>query len=179
MIKRFDWTILNNFSLLVSRNQQDWDLKLILHAHRSTVREISGYIPSQMLFSSELSLPCYLFFWLSTRYPFITRGIPLRSSGMFWKHSQLCSKVDYLGKRENEYEIQYQSNKTWILGLWLSLVMESISWKRFFPKLQSNWGSPYTVLKKLNDAVAQIQKLSSSKQKVVHYDRLALYCRVN
>ncbi|GFV46736.1 retrovirus-related Pol polyprotein from transposon 412 [Trichonephila clavipes] len=51
MVERFNRTILNNLSLMVSKNQQDWDQKvpLFLLAYRSAVHETTGYSPSQML----------------------------------------------------------------------------------------------------------------------------------
>ncbi|GFU47757.1 retrovirus-related Pol polyprotein from transposon 412 [Trichonephila clavipes] len=52
MVERFNRTILNSLSLLVSSNQQNWDKKLpfFLLAYRSAVDETPGYSPSQMLF---------------------------------------------------------------------------------------------------------------------------------
>ncbi|GFX20790.1 transposon Tf2-11 polyprotein [Trichonephila clavipes] len=59
MVERFNRTILNNLSLMVSKNQQDWDQKvpLFLLAYRSAVHETTGYSPSQMLFGRDLRLP--------------------------------------------------------------------------------------------------------------------------
>ncbi|GFX63474.1 retrovirus-related Pol polyprotein from transposon 412 [Trichonephila clavipes] len=55
----FNRTILNNLSLMVSKNQQDWGQKvpLFLLAYRSAVHETTGYSPSQMLFGRDLRLP--------------------------------------------------------------------------------------------------------------------------
>ncbi|GFU87651.1 hypothetical protein TNCV_2935731 [Trichonephila clavipes] len=67
MVERFNRTILNSLSLLVSSNQQDWDKKLpfILLAYRSAVHETTGYSPSQLLFRRDLRLPAdILFSWL-------------------------------------------------------------------------------------------------------------------
>ena len=64
MVEKFNHTILDNLSLLVFRNQQEWDLKLplFLLTYSSAVCETTGYTPSQMLFGHELRLPCDLFF---------------------------------------------------------------------------------------------------------------------
>ncbi|GFW52475.1 retrovirus-related Pol polyprotein from transposon 412 [Trichonephila clavipes] len=63
MVERFNRTILNNLSPMVSKNQQDWDQKvpLFLLAYRSAVHETTGYSPSQMLFAGSSS-PCDLLF---------------------------------------------------------------------------------------------------------------------
>ncbi|GFX92662.1 retrovirus-related Pol polyprotein from transposon 412 [Trichonephila clavipes] len=64
MVERFNQTILNGLSLLVSSNQQDWDKKLPFFrlAYRSAVHETTGYTPSQMLFGRDLRLPADLLF---------------------------------------------------------------------------------------------------------------------
>ncbi|GFY22205.1 retrovirus-related Pol polyprotein from transposon 412 [Trichonephila clavipes] len=64
MVERFNRTILNSLSLLVSSNQQDCDKKspFFLLAFRSAVHETTGYYPSQMLFGRDLRLPADLLF---------------------------------------------------------------------------------------------------------------------
>ncbi|GFS55044.1 retrovirus-related Pol polyprotein from transposon 412 [Trichonephila clavipes] len=63
MVERFNRTILNNLSLLVSNNQQDYKkLPFFLIAYRSAVHETTGYSPSQMLFGRDLRLPADLLF---------------------------------------------------------------------------------------------------------------------
>ncbi|GFW23043.1 retrovirus-related Pol polyprotein from transposon 412 [Trichonephila clavipes] len=56
MVERFNRTILNSLSLLVSSNQQDWDKKLplFLLVYRSALHKTTGYSPSQMLFGRDL-----------------------------------------------------------------------------------------------------------------------------
>ncbi|GFT23544.1 retrovirus-related Pol polyprotein from transposon 412 [Trichonephila clavipes] len=64
MVERFNRTILNSLSLLVSSNKQDWDKKLpfFLLAYRGVVHETASYSPSQMLFGRDLRLPADLLF---------------------------------------------------------------------------------------------------------------------
>ncbi|GFU61242.1 retrovirus-related Pol polyprotein from transposon 412 [Trichonephila clavipes] len=64
MVERFNRTILNSLSLLVSSNQHDWDKKLpfFLLAYRISVHETTGYSPSQMPFERDLRLPTDLLF---------------------------------------------------------------------------------------------------------------------
>ncbi|GFT31404.1 retrovirus-related Pol polyprotein from transposon 412 [Trichonephila clavipes] len=61
----------------------------------------------------------------------------------------------------------HEGDKVW---LWNPKRRKGLS-----PNLQSNWEGPYTVLKRLNDVVVRIQKSPHSKQKVIHYNRLAPY----
>ena len=46
MVERFNHTILNNLSLLLSQNQHDWDLKLLLFlfTYRSAVHETTAIL---------------------------------------------------------------------------------------------------------------------------------------
>ncbi|GFU33264.1 retrovirus-related Pol polyprotein from transposon 412 [Trichonephila clavipes] len=62
MIERFNRTIRNSLSLLVSSDQQNWDKKLsfFLLAYGSAIHETTGYSPSQMLFGQDLRLPADL-----------------------------------------------------------------------------------------------------------------------
>ncbi|GFW99443.1 retrovirus-related Pol polyprotein from transposon 412 [Trichonephila clavipes] len=64
LVERFNRTILNRLSLLVSSNQQDWYKKLpfFLLAYRSAVHETTGYSPSLMLFGRDFRLPADLLF---------------------------------------------------------------------------------------------------------------------
>ncbi|GBM98259.1 hypothetical protein AVEN_168786-1 [Araneus ventricosus] len=43
------------------------------------------------------------------------------------------------------------------------------------PKLQQNWEGPYTVVKKMNDAVYRVQRFPNAKPKVIHINRLDPY----
>ncbi|GFY31601.1 retrovirus-related Pol polyprotein from transposon 412 [Trichonephila clavipes] len=64
MLERFNRTILNSLSLLVSSNQQDWDKKLpfFLLAYRSAAYETTSYSISQMFLGWDLRLPADLKF---------------------------------------------------------------------------------------------------------------------
>ncbi|GFW27970.1 retrovirus-related Pol polyprotein from transposon 412 [Trichonephila clavipes] len=64
MVERFNRTILNSLSLLVSSNQKDWGKKLpfFLLAYRSAVHETTGYSPFQMLFGRDLRMLADLLF---------------------------------------------------------------------------------------------------------------------
>ncbi|KFM56688.1 Retrovirus-related Pol polyprotein from transposon 412, partial [Stegodyphus mimosarum] len=174
MVERFNRTILNNLSLVVSRNQQDWDKKLplFLLAYRSAVHETTGYSPSQMLFGRDLRLPCDLLFGrppdapsspeeyiqdLQARFEvmhnFARERVNLATEKMKTRYDTRAT-----GHRFNE------GDKVW---LWNPTRRKGLS-----PKLQSPWDGPYTVLNRLNDVVVRIRKSSNSKPKVVHYDRL-------
>ncbi|GFW33585.1 CCHC-type domain-containing protein [Trichonephila clavipes] len=81
--------------------------------------------------------------------------------------------IPWLEKMRIQYDARapghhfHEGNKVW---LWNPKRRKGLS-----PKLQTNWEGPYTVLKRLNDVVVQIQKSPHSKLKVIHYNRLASY----
>ncbi|GFV45698.1 retrovirus-related Pol polyprotein from transposon 412 [Trichonephila clavipes] len=62
MVERFNRTILNSLSLLISSNQQDWDKKLPFSCLPTGVpfTKPPAIPPSQMLFGRDLRLPADL-----------------------------------------------------------------------------------------------------------------------
>ncbi|GFV98468.1 retrovirus-related Pol polyprotein from transposon 412 [Trichonephila clavipes] len=141
MVERFYRTILNNLSLLVSSNQQDWDIKLpfFLLAYRSAVHETTGYSPSQMLFERDLRLPADL---LCSRPP----DAPLPSEEYIQKLQAWLEEIHHLaGKRigmvfektKTRYDARatghdfHEGDKVW---LW-----NPERHKGLHPKLQTNW----------------------------------------
>ncbi|GFW03768.1 retrovirus-related Pol polyprotein from transposon 412 [Trichonephila clavipes] len=77
MIDRFNRTILNSLSILVSSNLQYWDKKLpiFMLAYSSAVHETTGYPPSQMLFGRDLLLPADLLFSWPPDAPWCLKSI--------------------------------------------------------------------------------------------------------
>ncbi|GFX24076.1 myb-binding protein 1A [Trichonephila clavipes] len=170
MVDRFNQTILNSLSLLVSSNQQDWDKKLpfFLLAYRSAVHETTGYSPSQMLFGRDLHLPADLLF---SRPP----DAPLAPEEYIEKLQARMEKMHHLsreriGMASEKMKTRYDARATghdFHEG-------DKVEWNgirnvtKDSPKLQTSWEGPYTVLKRLNDVVVQIQKSPHSKSKVKH-----------
>ncbi|GFW79989.1 retrovirus-related Pol polyprotein from transposon 412 [Trichonephila clavipes] len=172
MVERFNRTILNSLSLLVSSNQQDWDKKLpfFLLSYRSAVHETTSYSPSQMLFGRDLRLPADLLF---SRPP----DAPLAPEEYIEKLQTRMEEMHHLArerigmaseKMKTQYDARatghfHEGDKVW---LWNPKRRKGLS-----PKLQTNWEGPYTVLKRINDVVVRIQKSPHSKPKVIHYNR--------
>lgn len=177
MVERFNRTILNNLSLMVSRNQQDWDQKLplFLLAYRSAVHETTGYSPSQMLFGHNLRLPCDLLFGRPPDAPSSPEEYVEDLQARFEAvHNFARERISVATeKMKTRYDTKatgpqfHEGDKVW---LWNPKRQKGLS-----PKLQSHWDGPYTVLNRLNDVVVRIRKSPNSKPRVVHYDRLAPY----
>ncbi|GFS52646.1 retrovirus-related Pol polyprotein from transposon 412 [Trichonephila clavipes] len=181
MVERFNRTILNNLSLMVSKNQQDWDQKvpLFLLAYRSAVHETTGYSPSQMLFGRDLRLPCDLLFGLPPDTPSSPEEYVQNLQARFEDVHNLARERINLRteKMKTRYDTKAtghqfkEGDKVWFYN--------PTRRKGLSPKLQSHWDGPYTILKIINDVVIRIRKSTNSKPRVVHYDRLAPYCGHN
>ncbi|GFT98290.1 retrovirus-related Pol polyprotein from transposon 412 [Trichonephila clavipes] len=177
MVERFNRTILNNLSLMVSKNQQDWDQKvpLFLLAYRSAVHETTGYSPSQMLFGRDLRLPCDLLFGRPPDTPSSPEVYVQNLQARFEDVHNLARERINLRteKMKTRYDTKAtghqfkEGDKVWFYN--------PTRRKGLSPKLQSHWDGPYTILKIINDVVIRIRKSTNSKPRVVHYDRLAPY----
>ncbi|GFX31590.1 retrovirus-related Pol polyprotein from transposon 412 [Trichonephila clavipes] len=177
MVERFNRTILNNLSLIVSKNQQDWDQKvpLFLLAYRSAVHETTGYSPSQMLFGRDLRLPCDLLFGRPPDTPSSPEEYVQNLQARFEDVHNLARERINLRteKMKTRYDTKAtghqfkEGDKVWFYN--------PTRRKGLSPKLQSHWDGPYTILKIINDVVIRIRKSTNSKPRVVHYDRLAPY----
>ncbi|GFW81996.1 retrovirus-related Pol polyprotein from transposon 412 [Trichonephila clavipes] len=177
MVERFNRTILNNFSLMVSKNQQDWDQKvpLFLLAYRSAVHETTGYSPSQMLFGRDLRLPCDLLFGRPPDTPSSPEEYVQNLQARFEDVHNLARERINLRteKMKTRYDTKAtghqfkEGDKVWFYN--------PTRRKGLSPKLQSHWDGPYTILKIINDVEIRIRKSTNSKPRVVHYDRLAPY----
>ncbi|GFV47320.1 retrovirus-related Pol polyprotein from transposon 412 [Trichonephila clavipes] len=176
MVERFNRTILNSLSLLVSSNQQDWDKKLsfFLLAYRSAVHETTDYSPSQMLFGRD-RLPADLLFSHPPDAPLAPEEyIEKLQARMEEMHHLARERIGMASeKMKTRYDTRatghnfHESDKVW---LWNPKRRKGLSLK-----LQTNWESPYTVLKRRNDVMVRIPKSPHSKPKVIHYNRLAPY----
>ncbi|GFW46348.1 retrovirus-related Pol polyprotein from transposon 412 [Trichonephila clavipes] len=165
MVERFNRTILNSLSLLVSSNQQDWDKKLpffpaCLQECRSRDHRL---FPSQMLFGRDLRLPADLLFSRPPDALLVPEEyIEKLQARMEVMHHLARERIGMASKKmKTRYDARAtghefrEGNKVW---LWNPKRRKGLS-----PKLQTNWKVPYTVLKRLNDVVVRIQKSPHSK----------------
>ncbi|GFV78977.1 retrovirus-related Pol polyprotein from transposon 412 [Trichonephila clavipes] len=162
MVERFNRTILNNLSLMISKNQQDWDQKvpLFLLAYRSAVHETTGYSPSQMLFGRDLRLPCDLLFGRPPDTPSSPEEYVQNLQARFEDVHNLARERINLRteKMKTRYDTKAtghqfkEGDKVWFYN--------PTRRKGLSPKLQSHWDGPYTILKIINDVVIRIRSLN-------------------
>ncbi|GFX72750.1 retrovirus-related Pol polyprotein from transposon 412 [Trichonephila clavipes] len=141
MVERFNRTILNSLSLLVSSNQQDWDKKLpfFLLAYMSSVHETTGYSPSQMLFGRDLHLPADLLFIRPPDAPLVPEEyIEKLQARMEEMHHLARERIGLASeKMKTRYDSEatghdfHEGDKVW---LWNPKRRKGLS-----PKLQTNW----------------------------------------
>ncbi|GFX23935.1 retrovirus-related Pol polyprotein from transposon 412 [Trichonephila clavipes] len=180
MVERFNRTILNNLSLMVSKKQQDWDQKvpLFLLAYRSAVHETTGYSPSQMLFGRDLRIPCDLLFGRPPDTPSSPEEYVQNLQARFEDVHNLAR--ERINLRTEKMKTRYDTKATGHQfkegdKVWFYNPTRRKGLSRLSPKLQSHWDGPYTILKIINDVVIRIRKSTNSKPRLVHYDRLAPY----
>ncbi|GFW23154.1 retrovirus-related Pol polyprotein from transposon 412 [Trichonephila clavipes] len=133
MVERFNRTILNNLSLLVSTNQQVWDKKLpfFLLAYRSAVHETTGYSPYQVLFGRDLRLPADLLFSRPPDAPLASEEyIEKLQARMEEMHHLARERIGMASEKMNEDPIRRKSNRTRLPRRRQSVVMESETSKR-------------------------------------------------
>ena len=154
----------------------DWDehLPFVMLAYRSTVHESTGYMPNQMVFGREVTLPVDLMF-----------GSPPQAGDMpacpviyvEWLRAALENDFEYARKnlrKSAERQKRFYDHKAreplFKVGDWVY---------RYYPpaaraKFGSGWTGPYLVTKVISDLVYEIQLSRKSKPKVVHADDLKM-----
>ncbi|GFW14539.1 retrovirus-related Pol polyprotein from transposon 412 [Trichonephila clavipes] len=144
MVERFNRTILNSLSLLVSSNQQDWEQKLpfFLLAYMSAVHETISYSSSQMLFGRDLRLPADLLFSWPPDAP-LTPAVYIEKlhARMEEMHHLARERIDMASeKMKTRYDARatghdfHEGDKVW---LWNPKRRKGLS-----PKLRTNWEDP-------------------------------------
>lgn len=179
MVERLHRTLYDWLSKMVQDHQRDWDAQLpvALLAYRASEHSVTGYTPSYLMFGRELMLPLDLLFGrhpdekemhefaldlkrrLSQAHEAARESLKLRAEDMKCRYD--------LKTMRPKYQV---GDKVWLHN--------PRRMKGRNPKLQCPWDGPYTVIKRLNDVVYRLRSIRGA-WKVVHADRLTLYCGVN
>ena len=113
MLEKFNCTILNNLSLLVSRKSARLEFEVsIIPASILQCCPWDYWIYS-ITVAVWLWTSSFLWSFLlsSAAYAFIARGVPSRSPSTVWRRSQFCSGMNQLGDRKDEDEVWHQSDE--------------------------------------------------------------------
>jgi transposase InsO family protein len=181
LVERFNSTLLNMLSTVVSENQTDWDeyLLFVMMAYRSGVQETTQETPNMMMLGREVKLPVDLFSGSVEEYSSELGDTKsfyaeyLREK-MIYAHDKVRDNVVKNSKRQKtNYDVKAKG-EAFELGEWVWLLNPKPR-KGVSPKLQRDWEGPYLILTKLDDVIYRIQKSPRCKPRVVHFYRLKRY----
>ncbi|GFV28092.1 hypothetical protein TNCV_4330521 [Trichonephila clavipes] len=155
MVERFNRTILNNLSLMVSKNQQDWDQKVPLSSASVPQRRSRDYriftIPDAFGRDLRLLVTCCL---VALRIHLHRLRSTCRISRHVFEdvHNLARERINLrTEKMKTRYDTKAtghqfkEGDKVWFYN--------PTRRRGLSPKLQSHWDGPYTILKIINDVV--------------------------
>jgi transposase InsO family protein len=177
MVERFNRTLEQYLTKVVSERQDDWDrhIPLFLLAYRGAVHDTTGETPSNILFGRELRLPCDLQFGSAPAMEHsVSDYVVELQEKLSSVHNGVRNKIKLSSDRmKARYDLR--ANSTGFKEgeqVWLYNPRRQ---RGRSPKLQTHWEGPYRVVKRINDVVYRIQRSPKAKMKVVHLDRMTKY----
>ena len=168
-------TLQNMLAKCINEEQSNWSQQLpyVMMAYRSSVHESTGYTPQFLVFGQELSLP------LDCMYPSRQENVTTDIHGFVHSKQQAFQRAFELVRR-NLNEKQRRRNAIYNEKVHGPTYKEGQKVLLYHPaivvgttsKFASPWKRPYVIEKCLNDVTFKIKEENSSKQQIVHYDRL-------
>ena len=175
VIERMNKTLQNMLAKCVNEEQSNWSQQLpyVMMAYRSSVHESTGYTPQFLVFGQELSLPLYCM------YPKPQENTTTDIHEFVHNKQQAFHRAFELVRR-NLNEKQKRRNAIYNEKVHGPTYKEGQKVLLYHPalavgttsKFASPWKGPYVIEKCLNDVTFRIKEENSSKQQIVHYDRL-------
>ena len=157
------------------QEQSNWSQQLpyVMLAYRSSVHESTGYTPQFLVFGQELCLP------LDCMYPSPQEKATTDIHEFVHSKQQAFQRAFELVRR-NLNEKQKRRNAIYNKKVHDPTYKEGQKVLLYHPgivvgttsKFASPWKGPYVIEKCLNDVKFKIKEEISSKQQIVHYDRL-------
>ena len=178
MVEQFNRTLNAMLFKFVDEKQKYWDLyvPLLMMAYHSSVLESIGFTPNEMILGCEALLPLNLVIGQAERSgnSMTEYGAKL-SKQMDWIHQFARQHLKLSSDRQKRnYDHrpinQHQYHRGDVVWLYSSQKKKGIC-----SKLMRHFDGPYLVMKRMSDIPYRIQKVSKSKPKVVHHDRLMAY----
>ena len=158
-----------------TEEQSNWSQQLpyVMMAYRSSVYESTGYTSQFLVFGQELSLP------LECMYPIPQENITTDIHEFVYNKQQTFQRAFELVRR-NLNEKQKRRNAIYNKKVHGPKYKEGQKVLLYHPaivvgttsKFASPWKGPYVIEKGLYDVTFRIKEENSSKQQIVHYDRL-------
>ena len=176
LVERFNRSLEDMLSKVISRDQKDWDecLPLTMLAYRSSVHESTKHTPNLMMHGREAQLPIDLLYGPSPDEAerVEPHGYVDRVQQSLWKiHQKARDKMAVASTRQKtQYDLHIFKNKYTVgTPVWLNVKIRK---KGLSPKLQDRWEGPYLIIGVLSGLLYTVQKGAGAKNKVVHHDRL-------
>ena len=175
VIERMNKTLQNMLAKCINDEQSNWSQQLpyVMMAYRSSVHESTGYTPQFLVFGQEMSLP------LDCMYPNpqentttdIHEFVHNKQQALHRAFELVRRNLNEKQKRRNEIYNRKVHGPTYkegqkVLLYHLAIAVGTTS------KFASPWKGPYIIEKCLNDVTFRIKEGNTTKQQIVHYDRL-------
>jgi len=176
-VERFNRTLESMLSMVVNDHQTDWDVHLpkVLFAYRTAIHDATGFSPFHVTFGRSPTLPIdamtgtlpqpnakklpafldTLHRSLTTAYQIVRRQIQL-------SHHHNKQRYD----KEKPYIPFTVGDQVW---LYVPAVRPGRT-----KKFTSQWSGPYTVIDRITTSNYRIRLIGSTKEMVVHHNRLKL-----
>ena len=175
VIERMNKTLQNMLAKCINEEQSNWPQQLpyVMMAYRSSVHESTGYTPQFLVFGQELSLP------LDCMYPNPHENATT-DIHEFVNNKQQTFEREFELVRRNLNEKQKRLNAIYNKKVHGPAYKEGQKVLLYHPpiavgitsKFASPWKGPYAIERCLNNVTFGIKEENSSKQQIVHYDRL-------
>ena len=175
MVERFNRTLLNSLSAVVSEHQRDWDqyVALVLLAYRCAEHSSTGVAPCLAMLGRQIRGPAELVISrpdgevLAKGTPYV-EGLRDRLEVV---HDQVRHKQELVGL-EMKHRYDKKADKTGFQpGDAVYLFNPRVRRGRS-PKLARPWAGPYRVMSKLTDVVYRVQLSPKTKPYTVNRYRL-------
>lgn len=176
LVERFNRTLLNMLTKVVSSDQRDWDQKLpfLMLAYRSSEHASTGYSPNLMMLGREAELPVDLLYGTPPENrqdicQYVT-DMKQHLASVHCSAREKLLKASDKQKRSYDHRVNQHSYNTGDM-VWLQTKRK----RALVPKLQFGWEGPYRVVQRLTDLVYRIQRGPQSTTKVIHHNLLKPY----
>ena len=175
VIERMNKILQNMLAKCINEEQSNWSQQLpyVMMAYRSSVQESTGCTPQFLVFGQEPSLP------LHCMYPNPQENTTTDIHEFVHNKQQAFQRAFELVRRTLN-EKQKRRNAIYNKKVHGPTYKEGQKVLLYYPaiavgttsKFASPWKGPYVIERCLSDVKFRIKEKNSSKQQIVHYDRL-------
>ena len=175
VIERMNRTIQNMLAKCVNAEQSNWSQQLpyVMMAYRSSVHESTGYSPQFLVHGREISLPIDLMHPApEAEKPMSPTDFVYNRKLAFQRAFELVrANINKNQKRRNAIYNEKIHGPTYEQGQKVLLHTPVVPVGQT-TKFHNPWRGPYVILDCFNEVTYKIRELSTSKELIVHYDRL-------